>query len=87
MPDRSALSMFAPGSVAIAVEEAAAKFGRIDILVNNAAVSVNGPIESAADRSADYEITSSACSSDKVSPESALSFSGVSGSRLGLVSC
>lgn len=38
-----------------AIEDAAAKFGKIDILVNNAAVSVNGPIEGAAGRAADYD--------------------------------
>jgi 3-oxoacyl-[acyl-carrier protein] reductase len=42
-------------AVANAIEEAAVKFGRIDILVNNAAVAVNGPIESAGDRAADYD--------------------------------
>ncbi|MCF6407772.1 3-oxoacyl-ACP reductase FabG [Chitinophaga filiformis] len=42
-------------AVANAIEEAAKTFGKIDILVNNAAIAVAGPIETAADRSADYD--------------------------------
>jgi 3-oxoacyl-[acyl-carrier protein] reductase len=43
------------GAITTAIEDAVVAFGKIDILVNNAAVSVAGPIESATDRSADYD--------------------------------
>ncbi|WP_426669806.1 SDR family NAD(P)-dependent oxidoreductase [Mucilaginibacter sp. McL0603] len=43
------------GSVEKAIDQAATIFGKIDILVNNAAVSVAGPLHTAADRSADYD--------------------------------
>ncbi|PWV46128.1 SDR family NAD(P)-dependent oxidoreductase [Chitinophaga sp. S165] len=42
------------GAVANAIEEATATFEKIDILVNNAAVSVNGPIETANERTEAY---------------------------------
>ncbi|MDJ1506546.1 SDR family NAD(P)-dependent oxidoreductase [Xanthocytophaga agilis] len=43
------------GSVEKAIIEAVSKFGKIDILVNNAAVSVAGPIETASERVAEYD--------------------------------
>ena len=56
---RKALAIKADGAiknaVANAIEKAAATYGKIDILVNNAAVAISGPIETAADRSADYD--------------------------------
>jgi 3-oxoacyl-[acyl-carrier protein] reductase len=44
-----------PGAIADAVAKTVARFGRIDILVNNAAISVAGPVEQAADRVAEYD--------------------------------
>ena len=43
------------GAVKNAIEQAAGAFEKIDILVNNAALSVGGPIETASDRTADYD--------------------------------
>lgn len=42
-------------AVANAIRQAAAAFGKIDILVNNAAIAIAGPIETAEERSADYD--------------------------------
>lgn len=42
-------------TVTKAIDEAAAAFGKIDILVNNAAIAIAGPIETAAERSEDYD--------------------------------
>ncbi len=42
------------GAVEKAIEDAVAVFGKIDILVNNAAVAVNGPIETASERAEAY---------------------------------
>jgi len=42
------------GAVANAIEEAVTTFEKIDILVNNAAVSINGPIETADERTEAY---------------------------------
>jgi 3-oxoacyl-[acyl-carrier protein] reductase len=43
------------GAVEKAIDQVAAIYGKVDILVNNAAVSVGGPIETAADRTIDYD--------------------------------
>lgn len=43
------------GAVESAVAQTAAAFGKIDILVNNAAVAIVGPVETATDRIADYD--------------------------------
>lgn len=54
-----ALAIKADGAVknrvSDAIRKAAETFGKIDILVNNAAVAVGGPIETAVERSADYD--------------------------------
>lgn len=43
------------GALSSAVTEAVARYGRIDVLVNNAAISVAGPPELAASRASDYD--------------------------------
>lgn len=42
------------GAVENAIDDAAEAFGKIDILVNNAAIAVNGPIETASERAEAY---------------------------------
>jgi 3-oxoacyl-[acyl-carrier protein] reductase len=44
-----------PGAINDAIMETVRRFGRVDILVNNAAISVAGPLEQAADRLAEYD--------------------------------
>lgn len=44
-----------PGAISEAVAKTVARFGRIDILVNNAAISVAGPVEQAAERLSEYD--------------------------------
>ncbi|MET0634378.1 MAG: SDR family oxidoreductase [Chitinophagaceae bacterium] len=43
------------GAVGKAIEETAAVYGKIDILVNNAAVAVAGPIETSSERLVEYD--------------------------------
>lgn len=43
------------GALTKAVNDAVEKFGKIDILVNNAAIAVAGPLDQAAERSDDYD--------------------------------
>ncbi|ACT93552.1 SDR family NAD(P)-dependent oxidoreductase [Dyadobacter fermentans] len=43
------------GALTKAINDTAEKFGKIDILVNNAAIAVAGPLDQAAERSGDYD--------------------------------